>query len=156
MTRVAASAMRAWTVVTAITLAPLCAAAVTPVSSTTENEIRNLEAQDRDALLRGDAAALARIWGNNLVVNAPSDNIRTGAELLELVRTGKTKYSSFHREVQRVSVQGEIAIAMGTESVVPATGPQTGKTVQRRFSNVWARQNGQWRLIARQATIVQP
>jgi ketosteroid isomerase-like protein len=132
------------------------ASAQTPASpsvTNTEREIRTLEEQERAALLRGDVTALERLWGRDLVISAPSNTIRTGAEMLELIKNDSRKYGSFERQIERVSVQGDVAITMGAESVVPSSG-EAGRTVRRRFTNVWARQNGQWRLIARQSTIV--
>lgn len=156
VTRVTATAMHVMAVVSAIVLTLMGASAQAPASpavTNTESEIRKLEEQESAALLHGDVAALERLWGRGLIISAPSNTIRTGAEMLELVKNDSPKYGSFERQIERVSVQGDVVITMGAESVVPSSG-EAGRTVRRRFTNVWARQNGQWRLIARQSTIV--
>jgi hypothetical protein len=48
---------------------------------------------------------------------------------------------------------------MGREIVKPAEASELGKlhpgkTLQRRFTNVFLFENGKWRFLARQATIV--
>jgi hypothetical protein len=35
-------------------------------------------------------------------------------------------------------------------------GPQPGNALYRRYTNIYAQRGGQWRLIARQATLIQP
>lgn len=119
-----------------------------------ESAIRAVEDDERQAMLRGDAAALERFWAAELLVNAPGGKIRTRPEVLEYVKSGRLKYSAFERHIERIAVHGDVAVAMGAETVVPATGPDAGKTLHRRYSDVFTRQNGQWRLIARQTTIV--
>jgi len=43
---------------------------------------------------------------------------------------------------------------MGGETVRPIKdAPLSGKTVDRRYTNVWRRENGAWPLVARQATV---
>lgn len=126
-----------------------------PVSvSQIEKEIRAIDQQEADALLRGDTSALERLWAKDLLITASNNTIRTGAEALGFVKSGKMKLTKLERRIERVAVHGQVAVAMGTETVVPAGGKGAGKTLNRRYTNVYAQQDGQWRLIARQATLV--
>ncbi len=44
---------------------------------------------------------------------------------------------------------------MGKEVLIPqGTSENTGKTVTRRFTNIWMKEKNVWKLIARQATIL--
>jgi hypothetical protein len=44
---------------------------------------------------------------------------------------------------------------MGLEILKPQADSQNaGKTVNRRFTNIWTRENGTWKLTVRQATII--
>jgi hypothetical protein len=44
---------------------------------------------------------------------------------------------------------------MGEETVTPkGKAPFAGQTVRRRITNIWMKRDGQWKLTARQATII--
>jgi hypothetical protein len=44
---------------------------------------------------------------------------------------------------------------MGEETIIPrSTSQNAGKTVKRRFTNVWTKEANDWKLTVRQATIV--
>lgn len=132
---------------------PAKAAGAEPAAVNAEAEIRALEEKDRQAMLAGDAAALAELWASDLIVTVPSNRIRSGAEILGFVRSRALAYSAFARDVERVAVHGDIAIAMGSETVTSSAGADSGKRVQRRFTDVFTRIDGKWRLVARQVSI---
>ena len=120
----------------------------------TDKEIRAVEQQEAAAFLTGYASALERLWAPDLIINASNNTIRTGAETLNLIRSGAMKVTKLDRRVERIAVHGQVAVAMGVEILVPAGGDSAGKTVSRRYTDVYAQQDGQWRLIARQATVI--
>jgi hypothetical protein len=44
---------------------------------------------------------------------------------------------------------------MGKETVVPkGKSPEAGKTIYRRYANTWMKRDGQWRLVARHASVI--
>jgi hypothetical protein len=45
---------------------------------------------------------------------------------------------------------------MDNGTLVPAFGPDKGKTLHRRSTNVWQHANDAWMRIARQSTIYDP
>jgi ketosteroid isomerase-like protein len=50
-----------------------------------------------------------------------------------------------------------MAIIMGAETLQPiGDAPRAGQTVQRRFTNIWRREAGSWRLVARHANVIAP
>jgi uncharacterized protein (TIGR02246 family) len=73
--------------------------------------------------------------------------------VLALVKSGQMKLTKLDRRIERVAVHGQVAVAMGVETIVPAGGKDAGKTLNRRYTDVYAQQDGQWRLIARQASL---
>lgn len=119
-----------------------------------EKEIATIEQQNAEALVRGDTSALERIWAPDLVITASNNSIRTGAEVLGFVKSGQMKLTKLDRRVERIVVYGEVAVAMGEETFVPAGGDGAGKTLGRRYADVYLEENGRWRLIARQATLI--
>jgi hypothetical protein len=50
-------------------------------------------------------------------------------------------------------IRRDCAVTMGYEIVVPKGNvPDSGKTINRRYTNIYFFEDGGWRLIARQAT----
>jgi hypothetical protein len=118
-----------------------------------EQKIRKLEQAQVDALLRGDTAAMKRNWAEDYVVNNPFNEAVDAAKGPIQART--LPYSSFVREVERVLIRGNTVIVMGRETVVPkGTSPDAGKTIKRRFTNIWMKRGGRWLLTARHASVV--
>jgi ketosteroid isomerase-like protein len=121
-----------------------------------EAEIRKIDLAEADAILRNDAAAADAFYAEDIVVNNPRYTVTSGkAALMALIESGNIHYSSFIREIETIRFQGETAIVMGKETVKPdgnATG--AGQTILRRFTNIWMKSQGKWRLIARHANII--
>jgi len=116
-----------------------------------EREIRRLELAHADAVLRGDLAAMDKIWTKDFQVNNPFN----GIDRADRIRTGAVTYSSFVREIESVQIHGNTVIVMGRETVVPkGSSPDAGKTINRRYTNIWMTRSGQWRLIARHASVI--
>jgi ketosteroid isomerase-like protein len=122
-------------------------------SNALEQEIRKLEQAQVDALLRDDVAAMKRNWAEDYVVNNPFNEAVDATK--GPIQAGTLRYSSFTREIERVLMRGEVVIVMGRETVVPkATSPDSGKTINRRFTNIWMKRKGQWLLTARHANVI--
>jgi ketosteroid isomerase-like protein len=121
-----------------------------------ESAIRELEKKEHTAMLRQDAVALQQIWASDFMVNAPFNRIIMGSqEVIDLVKKGAINYSSFTRNIEQVMVKGNIVITMGSEEVVPkGNSPDAGKTIKRRYTNIWIKHNDTWRLTARHANEV--
>lgn len=116
-----------------------------------EQEIRRLDLAHADAILRGDLPALDKLWTKDFKVNNPFNQI----DQADRIRTGAVTYSSFLREPESVLVHGNTAIVMGREIVVPkGNSPDAGKTINRRYTNIWMKREGKWRLIARHASVI--
>lgn len=120
-----------------------------------EDEIRGLDAREAEAMRAADEAALAALWSPALVVNAPDNRVKSRDEVLQAVRDGRIRYASFQRTVERVVLDGDHAVTMGGERVVP-TGerPDAGQTLSRRYSHLWRRSQGVWALVARHANVI--
>ncbi len=123
--------------------------------SKTETEIRQLEQRELEAIHKSDTAMLLRMWSKNFVVNNPYGQIVTVPEILTFIREGKIDYSTVERNVERVTIVENIAICMGKEIVTPEKATENaGKKVIRQYTNIWMKEKGGWRMVARQATIV--
>lgn len=122
-------------------------------NSVLEQTIRKLEQEEVDALLRGDLAAVQAHWAADYTVNNPFNQLVKASR--GPIRAGTLTYSSFVREIESVLIHGNTVIVMGRETVVPkGTSPDAGKTINRRFTNIWMKRNGKWLLTARHASVI--
>ena len=121
-----------------------------------EADIRKLEEQERQAVLKKDTAMLHKIWDKYLIVNAPSNRVViSGADAVSRPVITQMSYASFTREIEQILVRGDVVFSMGSEIVVPAESfPDAGKELKRRYTNVWRKQSGVWTLVARHANII--
>jgi len=118
-----------------------------------EQEIRQLDQMEADAVLRADYAKLDELWARDFTVNSPFNEVSTGTR--GRVRSGAIVYTSFVREVEAILLRGDTVIVMGHETVVPKLpSPDSGRTLQRRYTNIWMRLDGAWRMAARHANVI--
>ena len=116
-----------------------------------EQEIRKLDAAQADAVLRGDLAALDKLWSEDFTVTNPFNVIGKG----ENIRSGALTYSSFVRVLEFIQIHKNTVIVMGRETVVPkGNSPDAGKTINRRYTHIWMKREGKWRLVARHASVI--
>ena len=121
-----------------------------------EAEIRRLENLERESVLKGDSTVLFdKIWSSNMVVNTPTNIVGTVEGTKAQLRYGNFNYLVFERNIEKITFNDNLAIVMGGETIKPQ-GHQAnaGKTISRRFTNVWLYKNNSWSIIARQATII--
>ena len=120
-----------------------------------EATIRRLDLAEADAVLRGDFAAIDKLWAPDMIVNNPINQVVRSSR--GRVRTGAVTYASFVRNIESIQVHGDTAIAMGNEVVVPSgTSPGAGTSIRRRYTDIWMNRDGAWRLTARHATVICP
>lgn len=118
-----------------------------------EEAIRALEEQVRLGVLNQDLESLTSVWSENFMVNNPANRVSPNrAFVFDLIRAGRIHYTSFESRIEALRVDGDLAIVMGAETVVPTgQAPHAGQTVERRFTHVWQRHGDTWLLAARHA-----
>lgn len=121
-------------------------------------EIRKLDMAHADAIFKGDTLALDSLMDDDITVNHPTNRIvKEKKELLDLIKLGVIRYTSFERYPETFLFFKDIVVVMGHEIVVPGKGaPNSGKTIQRRYTNFWMKREGKWRLTVRHANNVYP
>ncbi len=121
-----------------------------------EQTIRKLELAESDAVVRSDVAALEKLWAEDFTVNNPNNQVSRGRkEVVDRVRSGLLKYSSFVREIESVGFYGNTVIVMGLETITPiGNAPGAGQTVRRRYTNIWMKRKGNWLLTVRHANVI--
>lgn len=116
-----------------------------------EDEVRRCEEEVRDAFLAADADTLDRFWADDFLVNSPLNQLAGKSQVVALLQSGRIRHTAFEYEIERMSRHGDVVVVMGRERV---TDPPDGAVVLRRFTNLWRRENGRWRSIARHAHVV--
>jgi hypothetical protein len=140
--------------------APAAAAAPAAVpKSADEREVLAADARQRDAVANVDPAAIAAISHPNLRINAPSNRVLTGEDLVRMVGSGEIRNEVFERVAETVVVTGDVGVVMGRETVLPGAASEQARmydrrTLNRRYTNVYLREGGTWRHLARHANIV--
>ena len=118
-----------------------------------ETEIARLEQLEVRAVLSRDRAVLATLWDKDYVVNNPDNLVvlANAADPTDRPVMAKPR-TSFTRHMEHITVRGDVVITMGSETVVPAGDlPNAGNTVTRRYTNIWMKVGGAWKLTARHA-----
>jgi len=124
-------------------------------SDTAEEGIRRLNAEEVDAFLKNDRAAMARLWSDDFVVTNPLNKFVTKQQVLGMVASGFLVITSFDRQIEYLRVYGDVVVVAGREAVVwGGRMPNAGKSENLRFTAVWMKQDGRWQQIARHANIV--
>jgi len=117
-----------------------------------EREIRALNREWADAMVRGDRAALERIFSDDLVVTSGDGTLRDKkGEMGDGGPEIKTYF--FNTDDLRVRVYGGAAVITGRARWrINYKGRDIDH--ERRYTCVYARERGRWRMVAMQLTRV--
>jgi ketosteroid isomerase-like protein len=112
-----------------------------------EQVIRQLDHERIQAQIGADAVALDHIYANDFIGIGPSGTVRTKPQVISDFTSGDLKFQSITTDDVRVRVYGNTAVETGRSIM---SGQDKGKTVPRdnRFTRVWVKQHGRWRLVA--------
>lgn len=121
----------------------------------TETQIRNLEALEGQSWVKKDTTTLYQLFSPDLVVNAPLNRCATLQDIKRLIRSGKIDISYSEKIIEKITFIRDMAVVMGQDIVKPQGSMQdAGKTVTRRYTDVWIKAQNKWGLVIRQATII--
>jgi uncharacterized protein (TIGR02246 family) len=109
--------------------------------------IRQLDHERIQAQINADAPALDRLYAADFLGVGPSGTVRTKAQVIADFTSGELKFQNITTDEVRVRVYGDTAVETGLSTM---TGQDKGKSVPRdtRFTRVWVKQQGHWRLVA--------
>ncbi len=110
-------------------------------------DIRQVDNERIQAQIHADAAALDRIYADDFIGVGPSGTVRTKPQVISDFTSGNLKFQSITTDDVQVRVYGNTAVETGLSTMV---GQDKGKAVPRdnRFTRVWVKQQGHWRLVA--------
>ena len=115
--------------------------------SSVEQAIRQLDNERIQAQIHADAVALDRIYAADFIGVGPSGTVRTKPQVISDFTSGDLKFQSITTGEVQVRIYENTAVETGLSTMV---GQDKGKTVPRdtRFTRVWVKQQGRWRLVA--------
>ena len=127
--------------------------------TTDEKWLLATDSRQREAVRDGKLETIAEIGHPNLRINAPNNRILTRDDLIAMVKSGEIRNEVFERTAETLVITGNVGVVMGREVVFPGAESEQArmygrKTLNRRFTNVYLREGGAWRHIARHANIV--
>src|SRR5437870_3582646 len=112
-----------------------------------EEIIKKLDNERIQAQIHADATALDRIYAADFIGVGPIGTVRTKPQVISDITSGDLKFQSITTDDVQVRVYGDTAVETGLSTMI---GQDKGKTVPRdtRFTRVWVKQQGHWRLVA--------
>lgn len=134
-----------------LTVVPMCAGQEQSASrdqrSGVEQVIRQLDNERIQAQIHADATALDRIYAADFIGVGPSGRVRTKPQVISDFTSGDLKFQSITTDEVQVRVYENTAVETGLSTMI---GQDKGKAVPRdtRFTRVWVKQQGSWRLVA--------
>jgi len=148
-------------IVLAAFLAATSVLAAAQITQITKNhgageELRRLNAEEVDGLLRSDLTILKSLWSDDFVVTNPFNKFVNKPQVVDIVENGTLAFKSYDRQIEYIHFYANTAIVAGSETVVWAGKlPIAGQTSHLRFTGIWMRLAGRWQEVARHANIVQ-
>ena len=115
--------------------------------SSVEQAIKQLDNERIRAQIEADAVALDRIYADDFIGVGPSGTVRTKSQVISDFTSGGLKFQSIVTDEVQVRVYDNAAVETGLSTMI---GQDKGKAVPRdtRFTRVWVKQQGRWRLVA--------
>ena len=114
-----------------------------------------LAAQDKRAALTiaADIAALGAMMTDDLTYTHSSANVDSKASFLEAIGSGKSRYKAIAFEDRKVRLYGDVAVVSGT-CRVQVTSDGRELDLKLRFTELYAKQQGAWKMALWQSTRV--
>jgi len=124
-------------------------------TKTAEQEVRQMIEQYRTALMKGDTAALERIWADDYTFINASGAVVNKAERLANLKSGATNLGTIEMAPDmKIRVYGgDVAVAINR---VTLKGQYSGKATSGQFQSsiVFAKMPTGWKLVCNQITPV--
>jgi ketosteroid isomerase-like protein len=112
-----------------------------------------LEKEFAEALVNGDADSLNRLVSDDWIIIGPEGRVITRSAFLDVVKSGSLTHSMMELDETRVRVYGDMATVTARAIT---TGTYQGRTfaTSERSTDVFVRQQGQWKCVLTQLTAI--
>ena len=116
-----------------------------------EQGILKLDAELFDAIWRADVVARERIAADDLIYTTYYGSALNKVEWIAHVTKPAPASSRQLRDDLRVRILGDTAIVTGRLTIKTENPQSTGRS-QSRYTNIYAKRQGEWKLVAAQVT----
>ncbi|MEO8465807.1 MAG: nuclear transport factor 2 family protein [Gammaproteobacteria bacterium] len=124
-------------------------------SDSAVQEVLKLRAKGIAAIITTGPTADSEHYSSTFVANTPANSIVTGSQMIKNFSAGFS-YKAVEQHLDYAGSHGpDMVVLMGEEVVVPGDGsPNAGKRIHRRFTDVFRKENGEWRYDLRHAHVI--
>jgi ketosteroid isomerase-like protein len=125
-----------------------------PRAADDETQLIQLERSWNQAEMGRDASAITSLFDDSLIYVDYDGSLMNKAQYLRSVADPTSKPDHMYDEGMKVHVYGGAGVVTG---VYRETGITKGKAYARRarFTDTWIKQDGQWKCVASQSTLIQ-
>lgn len=121
------------------------------MANMTKSELLSLEDRRCAAMIQADLDALGVLLSDDLLWTHSSAHQDTKSSFLDGLRSGATRYLDIRRSEEKILIRGDIAVTSGVADMRAVVKGEE-KVLRNRYTNVWAFEGGQWRMLAWQST----
>ena len=114
-------------------------------------DVREVEKRRIQHMTGNDLTQLERVLSDDLIYTHSSGRVESKEQFLSALRSGEIKYEAMDHEDVEVKVYGDTAVLTG-RSEVKLKSKGEDRSFPIRFTLVYAKQEGQWRMVAWQST----
>lgn len=126
-------------------------ASVSALGQEAERELRQLEDQIADAVVRRDAAFVDRVWAEEFVYTGVRGEVKSKTDILAELKSGDLQFDLLKFDDVRVQVYGDAAVATG-RATTKGRSKQGEISGEFRYTRVYVKRRGAWQLVAFQGT----
>ena len=144
---------RVFSIVTLVVLALATSGVMLAQGGNAEQEIRAVFDQINDALLKGDAAAWAKLAADDSTSIGADGKVLSKSQVVDGIRASKIKYESIDTSDVQVRVYGDTGVVTDTSSIKAHRG-DLDMSGQYRSVYVFVKRGGKWQRVLMQRTKV--
>jgi hypothetical protein len=117
--------------------------------SSAEEELRRVDLDQSRLVLAANGHAVAALLHPAYTAHLPNGRLVDRAQTLALIESGALAKERHQRQQERVIISGDTGVVIGIDRLeAPPPLAQHGERT-RRYTNLYVRQGGHWRLLAR-------
>ena len=139
-----------------VLLVAMCVSASAQSGATAGDEsarVLSLENAWNQAEVTHDSAALSALLAETFDFTDDDGQLMNKSQWLAYIRNGEAHYAPLGNSEMKVHLYGNVAVATG---IYQDKVKENGKWFVRsgRFTDIWTQQNGGWRCVSSQATLI--
>ncbi|HEY4214730.1 MAG TPA: DUF4440 domain-containing protein [Steroidobacteraceae bacterium] len=119
-------------------------------------EVLKIRQQAIVALTTTGPTAESERYSSTFVANAPGGGVINAKQMQAAFAKGSVKYAKVEMKLDYAASHGpDMVVLMGEEIVVPGAGARNaGQSIRRRFTDIFRKENGEWRHDVRHASVI--